>query len=70
MSEPMSRDAELAERYLAEVGKEPARLPDDHPDVWQWAYRGSKAEREEMIENFGLGELEPGAIIVGQEEMF
>ena len=60
--------------YEAEMGRPPTRLPDDHPDAWQWAYRGTKAERETMLER--LGGLCPEApvdepvVIDGQEELF
>jgi hypothetical protein len=41
------RECEL---YEAAVGREPARLPEDHPDAWQWEYRGSRQERDELLE--------------------
>ena len=63
----MDRDSDLRERYLAEVGKEPAVLPPDHPDLWQWEYRGTRAEREELAERVRLTE-EP-ALIEGQESL-
>lgn len=39
--------------YRAEVG-DPRNLPDDHPDKWQWDYRGTKAERETLLERLGI----------------
>lgn len=74
MSWPKS-DAErarerLVERYRETVGKEPGRLPDDHPDAWQWDYRGTKAEREELAERFGWMEEEPPPVIEGQTDLF
>lgn len=43
-----------AERlYRQELG-EPRNLPDDHPDVWQWRYRGTPKEREQLLEALGL----------------
>jgi len=63
----MDCDSELRERYLAEVGKEPVVLSCDHPDLWQWEYRGTRAEREELAEMLGLAQ-EP-ALIEGQESL-
>lgn len=38
----------MRKRYEAEVG--PVRnLPEDHPDRWQWDYRGSKDERDDLL---------------------
>jgi hypothetical protein len=56
--------------YEAEMGKAPARLPDEHPDAWQWAYRGTKAERTELAETLGLGEQDAPVVIDGQEDLF
>jgi hypothetical protein len=40
-----------SERYEEVVGRPPPpRLPDDHPYAWQWEYRGTKDEREELLE--------------------
>lgn len=50
------------------MGRPPANLPDDHPDRWQWDYRGTKAEREALVERLDLGEAP--VVIEGQEEMF
>jgi hypothetical protein len=36
------------DRYIAEIG-EPRNLPDDHPDLWQWLYRGLREERESLL---------------------
>lgn len=36
------------ERYVAEHG-EPRNLPDDHPDRWQWEYRGTRDERSTLL---------------------
>jgi len=57
-------------RYVEAQGREPRSLPDDHPDAWQWAYRGTRAEREQMIAILGLDELEPAIVSEGQEELF
>lgn len=48
----MTRD--LEREYEDNVGKPPANLPDDHPDKWQWEYRGTKAERELLLERLGV----------------
>lgn len=63
-------DEELAAAYLQNVGKPHANLPEDHPDHWQWEYRGTAAEREEMKIRLGLVEPEDPVVIEGQEEMF
>jgi hypothetical protein len=40
----------MVKRYEKEVG--PVRnLPKDHPYRWQWEYRGTKEEREELLEH-------------------
>lgn len=64
-----AREREV-ESYKASVGKEPARLPDDHPDAWQWDYRGTKKEREELAERFGWLDEEPPPVIDGQTDLF
>jgi hypothetical protein len=38
------------DRYQSDVGREPSELPEDHPDRWQWDYRGTKDEREGLLE--------------------
>lgn len=38
------------EEYIGNVGREPENLPEDHPDRWQWLYRGSREEREHLLE--------------------
>lgn len=58
------------ERYRQVTGREPARLPEDHPDAWQWEYAGSKADREELLERLALHEEDEPVVIEGQEEMF
>ena len=55
------------ELYEAEQGRPASRLPDDHPDAWQWSYRGTKAERETLLAS--LIEEEP-SVIEGQEQLF
>lgn len=57
--------------YEQALGRPPSRLPDDHPDAWQWAYRGGKAEFEELQLKLGLVKDDGGpAKIEGQEELF
>lgn len=58
------------ERYRKEVGRDARNLPEDHPDVWQWKYRGTKAEQEELLERLGLENGEAPTLIEGQEELF
>lgn len=39
------------ELYEQSVGRPPVeRVPEDHPDRWQWDYRGKRDEREELLE--------------------
>jgi len=61
----------VVDRYRDEVG-EPKELPADHPDRWQWEYRGTKAERERLRQELDLVEDEPDepVVIEGQEELF
>lgn len=55
--------------YEKEMGRPPTLLPDDHPDRWQWDYRGTKAEREELLDRLDLSDEAP-VVLDGQEEMF
>lgn len=59
-----------AERYEANVGRPPTSLPDDHPYKWQWDYRGTKKEREQLPELLGWEDEGEPVVIDGQEEMF
>lgn len=46
----MTRKSEQ-DRYEEVVRRPPPPgLPDDHPDAWQWKYRGTKDEREELLD--------------------
>jgi hypothetical protein len=66
-----SRSKREAELYEAAQGRPPSRLPDDHPDAWQWAYRGGKSEFEELQQKLGLVKNDGGPVkIDGQEELF
>lgn len=66
---PKSRKCE-EELYEAELGRPPSRLPDDHPDAWQWSYRGTKIEREALLAAFMEDAVEESDVIEGQEELF
>lgn len=67
-------DEERQERdYVRNVGREPRNLPEDHPDRWQWEYRGTKEERARLRETLGLDDdtdEDPPPVIEGQEELF
>jgi len=64
-------DEEQVSAYERHVGRPPARLPEDHPDAWQWDYRGTPAERERLRGELGLvPDDEAPMLIEGQEEMF
>jgi hypothetical protein len=68
LTDKRSREEEL---YVAEKGRPPERLPEDHPDAWQWEYRGSKAEYEDLQGKLGLLKEDGApAKIEGQEELF
>lgn len=61
-------DRELVDRYRAEVGREPGRSAPDHPDAWQWEYRGSKRDREKLLERMAVSA--PAPVRVEQGELF
>ena len=69
---PRSGEKTREEKWYEEMfGRPPSRLPEDHPDAWQWEYRGGKAEFEEMQQKLGLVKDDGGpAKIDGQEELF
>lgn len=48
-----------ADRYVAEHGA-PRNLPDDHPDRWQWEYRGTRDERETLLERLAGADDQDG----------
>ena len=60
---------EQVDAYKHNVGKEPERLPDDHPDAWQWSYKGTKGEREQLPELLGWVDETPAALIEGQASL-
>lgn len=63
-----TREEEL---YEKEKGRPATRLPEDHPDAWQWEYRGGKAEFEQLQQRLGIVKDDGGpAKIDGQEELF
>lgn len=39
---------EIEDDYRDNVGRDPQNLPDDHPDRWQWEFRGTPEERERL----------------------
>ena len=43
-------DEELALAYEQEQGHLPHNLPAEHPDLWQWEYRGRPDERADLLE--------------------
>lgn len=47
-------DKKIEGEYRENLGRDPRNLSDDHPDRWQWEYRGTKAERDELAERLGL----------------
>lgn len=49
LSSAMDEYQQVAE-YVRNVGREPENLPEDHPDRWQWLYRGTRDEREHLLE--------------------
>lgn len=65
---PKRRDEEIIHDYQSSVGKPPeTRFPDD-PD---WNYKGTKAEREELLGRLGLVDDDEGPpLIKGQEELW
>ena len=50
------RDDERERNYVETMGHEPP--VDESEGAWQWAYRGTPAEREGLLERLGV-ELEP-----------
>jgi hypothetical protein len=55
--------------YTRNVGHEPRNLPDDHPDVWQWLYRGTPKQQERLREFLGIPDEEEVVVIEGQESL-
>lgn len=54
--------------YEQEMGGPGPALPEEHPDRWQWEYRGTKGERDELLDRLELEE--PAAVHAEQEELF
>jgi len=42
-------DEELALAYEQDRGYPPQNLSPDHPDLWQWEYRGRPEERADLL---------------------
>lgn len=59
----MTREDLLRQKYVEQMGHEPP--VDESEQAWQWAYRGTKAEREELLERLGV-DVEDG--VPPQEE--
>ena len=55
--------------YTRAVGHEPRNLPDDHPDLWQWLYRGTPKDKEQLAAWMGLADPEEIVVIEGQESL-
>jgi hypothetical protein len=55
--------------YTRNVGHEPRNLPDDHPDVWQWLYRGTPKQKEKLLEFLGIPDEDEIVVIEGQESL-
>lgn len=62
------KDEEKA--YEENVGKPPQNLPEDHPDLWQWRYRGTKVERDALLAELALKPPEEEEVSPDQEELF
>lgn len=63
----MDKTSEIFE-YKRNVGHEPRNLPEDHPDRWQWLYRGTREEREQLLDRLFPPEVEGDTPT--QEELF
>ncbi len=64
------KGAKLAAAYEEAVGHPPRNLDADHPDHWQWVYRGTKEERQKALEMLGLvADDEQPVLIDGQMEL-
>lgn len=63
----MTRKEEIAAKYAELMGKDPP--VDESDDAWQWEYRGSKAERDQLAQKMGL-EPEPDEQITQDESLF
>lgn len=61
-------DEKLVKMYREAAGRDPRNLPEDHPDFWQWAYRGTPQERADLEESLRLGPIEEEEY--DQEELF
>ena len=44
----------LEKKYEENVGHPPRTLPEDHPDYWQWTYKGGPAERATLLDMLSL----------------
>lgn len=57
--------------YTKSVGHEPRNLPEDHPDLWQWLYRGTPEEKKRLQALLGvLPDLDDEPVVIeGQESL-
>ncbi len=62
-------DKRTVQAYTESVGHEPRNLPDDHPDVWQWLYRGTPEEKQRALSLLGLPNEDEAIVIDGQESL-
>lgn len=63
------KDEELTAEYEKVVGHAPRNLPEDHPDLWQWLYRGTKEDREKLRLFLGIPDEDEPVVIEGQESL-
>lgn len=59
------------EAYESAVGHEPRNLPEDHPDLWQWLYRGTPADKEKLAAWMDVrSETDDAPVVIdGQESL-
>lgn len=65
-------EKKTVETYIEVVGHEPRNLPEDHPDRWQWLYRGTPKDKEMLKAWLGgvLPDLDDGPVVIeGQESL-
>ena len=62
-------DEKTVREYERSVGHGPQNLPDDHPDHWQWVYRGTKEDKEKLRSLLGIPDEDEPVVIDGQESL-
>jgi hypothetical protein len=61
--------ADETERYRAEMGREPPSS--EHPLAWQWDWRGTKAEKDALLDElFGREPEQPAEVHPDQTDLF